>query len=79
MLIISQISRVYEAVRAHFENMAAARDLHAMTDHQLRDLGIERANIDQMVFEGGRTAKAKRPVAAKPQFKRPAFGFAQLS
>lgn len=73
MIIISQITRVYEAVRTHFENAAAARDLHRMSDYQLRDLGIERDQIETLVYGADKAAEARR------QYKRPAFGYAQLS
>lgn len=75
MLIISQIARAYDAVRTHFENAAAARDLHSMTDAQLRDMGISRDQIEHLVY--GLNTSETAP--ARPVFKRPAFGYAQLS
>ena len=69
MLIISQLARAYDAVRTHFTNAAAARDLHAMTDYQLRDLGISRDQIDHVVW-GMRDAKTKTATAARPVARR---------
>lgn len=74
MIIISQLARAYDAVRSHFDKAAAARDLRAMSDYQLRDMGIARDQIDDLVY-GAREAKT----SADPAFKRPAFGIAQLS
>ncbi|MEM1300006.1 MAG: DUF1127 domain-containing protein [Pseudomonadota bacterium] len=76
MLIISQIARAYDAVRTHFENAAAARQLHAMTDYELRDIGMSRDQIDRLVY--GRDTEAEA-TEIRPVFKRPAFGFAQLT
>ncbi len=75
MFILSQISGVYRAVSKYFEKVSAAQALHGMTDHQLRDIGVNRDQIDQLVFEGPATAAESKPVA-RPGYKRPAFTMA---
>ena len=56
------------AIRRNFERAQAARQLRGMTDHQLRDLGIERDQIESVVFAHGTGAhRATGPRAASAQ------------
>ena len=79
MLVLTWIARAYRSATAYIEAVRAAEALRGMTDHQLRDIGIDRDQIDQLVF-GEKAVSAKTAKAnARPAYKRPAFSLAELS
>jgi uncharacterized protein YjiS (DUF1127 family) len=46
-------SNFLRAVRAWHEARAASRHLHALTDQQLKDIGMNRSEIERLVHRGG--------------------------
>lgn len=52
MQILDLVTRAIGMARAHFERASAIRDLQSMSDHQLRDIGISRDQIDIFVRNG---------------------------
>ncbi|MEM0988279.1 MAG: DUF1127 domain-containing protein [Pseudomonadota bacterium] len=71
MSIATFIAQPWETLSRHFENRAAARQLHAMTDAQLADIGISRDQIEFVVYGEG-TQRANAHVSGIRAKARPA-------
>jgi len=67
------VSRLVEEFRAWHRRRAAVRELRALSDHTLKDIGLHRSEIRSVVHEMTRAAEsAKGPV---PESRRPAETF----
>ena len=72
----SYLSRVLDQIKAWNERRIAARQLNALSDRMLRDIGIERYEIDQAVNRSGLytklVANKSSGVAVSEEIKRAA-------
>ena len=67
------VSRLVEGFRSWHRRRAAVRELRALSDHTLKDIGLHRSEIRSVVHEMTRAAEsAKGPV---PKSRRPAETF----
>ncbi len=56
----TMLSKVVAAVKGWRSRSAAMRELHSMPDALLRDIGIERSQISEVVASGGQRAPVRR-------------------
>ena len=66
-MIVTLVNRAWNAIVRTNQNAVAARQLHAMSDAQLADIGVERGQIDLLVFGEAPAQPEARKV------RRPAF------
>jgi uncharacterized protein YjiS (DUF1127 family) len=45
------LARIFHRLRAHWRADRARRELHALGDRTLRDIGLRRADIDALIAE----------------------------
>ena len=69
------VSRLVEGFRAGRRRRAAIRELSALSDHTLKDIGLHRGEIRSVVHEMTRVAAATRAdaPAERKQARRPAL------
>ncbi|RKF12741.1 DUF1127 domain-containing protein [Roseovarius spongiae] len=71
---IGIFERLIRSAERAWKRRETAKELHALTDWELRDIGIHRADIPRVVRQSDERAQDARPAASRATAGTPAQG-----